>query len=179
MRIRYGTDGIAKHERSAGLTEAERADVSGVQARIHRKIATLRFACRCEHEVRLSDIELAQAEDVEKVVLEVLCPEQVRENHPNCAHNETWGRDPDPFGAEIRALIGLQILDLDDWDAWLRQMRARIADIDARVARAQGGPLAAAVPLDQPAEELQEPNLKELRYIGRLLKGITEAILAT
>jgi hypothetical protein len=177
MRMRYGTDGVAKQELSRELTKVERAYVSGLQGRIRRKIATLGFACECEHEVRLAQIGDDEP-DFEKVVLHVLCPEAFREGYPNCAHNEAWGRDPDPFGSEIRALIGLDLLDLDEWDAWLVQMRARIAAVDSSVANAQGGPLYGAVPLEKPAKALQEPNLEEQRRIGGVLLGITENLLA-
>ena len=178
MRLQYGIDGNAKLEdATAYLSRFECKIIEIVQDRLRLKIATLGFACKCDHECRLQAGDSQEIDDYETFLYNTICPEAFREQYPNCAHNERAGRDPDPFGEEIRDLISLSVLDLDEWEQWLKEIRERIGVIDKLVSNSLGGELFGTIPLTAPAEELQEPNLVLLREIGALLLKITDQAL--
>ncbi len=179
MRLAYRIDGLPTLEQCDRQPEAGFfALVRSVRERLVAKLATLGFACKCEHEARLAQLARAGNRDIEEYILGALCPKDMRELYPNCAHNEDWGRDPDPFGNEIRTLIGLNILEPVTWNQWLDAMRLKILAVDMQFSVASATAMfSKPIPLPMAGEALQEPNLQEERLVGAVLIGITDDVL--
>lgn len=136
---------------------------------VRKKLERLSWACGCAHEERLQKYLRAGGDIAEQnAVLTLLCPLAVREGYPNCAHVESQGRDPDPYGKEIRILCEQGVLDPQYWLRWLQEMRFRILAVDVTIAKAD--------PTMHSREELQTENIAELRRVGEeLVKILTAA----
>jgi len=163
------------------FTGADRIRIVDTRQHIRLKIDMLEWSCSCRHENRQATFfDEGGDADSERFSLVVFCAEETRESYPNCAHVQSYGLDPDPFGKEVRELVQLGVLDPVSWYAWLTAMRFRILAVDNQVSRSlvqmDGQPI---IPLPEgvTAKTLQQPNIDELKLQGALLLSVTSRSL--
>lgn len=173
MKLRFTPDGAALAEDFAPIDSMQQRMMSHMRNTVRMKVDLLTWRCGCKHEQRLQKY-CEEGGDVgsDAFPLVVFCPEQVRANYANCAHVEGQGRDPDPFGPEIRSLIAISFLDEATWTDWLKKMRFSILAVDGIIGRAAMPPSQEhhePLPDGMTAEALQEANIAELQNKGRLL----------
>lgn len=177
----FTPDGRPLDQRVFELDPISRVIVERMRDGVRTKLETLTKPCKCAHEHRQKHYTDAGGDVTSyRFELEVLCPEAAREDYPNCAHVESCGRDPDPFGKEIRTLTAMKILDAQSWSGWLQKMRFAILAVDNAIALSvHGGTQKTIEPLPDGTtpEGLQEPNLAELRQKGTMLLGILHGAL--
>lgn len=183
MQLRYRTDGTPSLNAPSPLLESLETRIRIVDLRqiIRMKLDLLDWSCCGKHEFRQKQFEAEGGDFTSpKFPLNVLCPIELRDNYPNCAHVERNGRDPDPYGPEIRELSALHVLDAADWDRWLAEIRFRILAVDTLIGISCHGGLSGVItplPDGMTPERLQQVNIRELQAAGVTLLAVTSRVL--